>query len=252
MDLKTQKIFDTIYNNDTLKAGIKSAFDEAVQHAGDASFTRFMNAVKAVASDELKGSISRASVSASGTSWRSDIKSEFTGRGRQWFYVSIEDIDPVLDKFDNDGFDTSSYRNDINNAGKAWVRFAGVSGSESNPQLKVEVRINGSKIDHPQNRVNMPYSEDIDRLEDGKTPYALGLEGAKSKPATKKNDNAEKNVVIQEEPDVDIQASQDDDTTNDIVYNAEEVASEIPDTDFDIEAAFSELDELANSIDEDY
>ena len=253
MDLKTQKIFETIENNDNLINAIKDAYDDAVNNAGDASYTRFMNAVKQLASKHINANVSRASLSSESTNWKASIKEEFTGRGRQWFYVSLEDIAPVLDKFDNDGFDTSSYRKDIDNAGKAWVRFAGVSGSESNPQLKVEVRIEGSKIDHPQNRVNMPYSQDIDRLEDGKTPYSLGLEGAKSATVTKNKEKPENNVVIQEDV---VQVTQDDDQqdvmTDDIVYNADSVASEIPDTDFDIDAAFSELDELANSIDEDY
>jgi hypothetical protein len=198
MDNKTQNIFDVISNDSQLIDAIKNAYTQTVTETGDSSYTRFMNAVKHVANSHVKPNVSTSRASSSGSnSWKDDIKSEFTGRGRQWFYVSLDDINPILDKFDSDGFDTSSYRNDINNAGKAWVRFANVSGTESSPQLKVEVRIDGSKIDHPRNRVNMPYKSDIERLEDGKTPFALGLESG-----TKKDNSASTDVQAVKVEDV--------------------------------------------------
>ena len=198
MDSKTQNIFNVINNNTQLVDAIKDSYAQAVAETGDASYTRFMNAVKQVANNHVKPNVStsRASSSAS-NSWKDDIKSQFTGRGRQWFYVSLDDINPILDKFDSDGFDTSNYRNDINNAGKAWVRFASVTGTESAPQLNVEVRIEGSKIDHPRNRVNMSYNNEIERLDDGKTPYALGLESAGNKSITSKTVQQQSDEVEQ-------------------------------------------------------
>lgn len=182
MDTKTQNIFNVINNNENLVNSIIDSYKSALAETGDASYTRFMNAVKQVANTHLKPNVSTSRASSGGTiSWKNDIKQEFTGRGRQWFYVSLEDINPVLDKFDADGFDTTAYRADIANLGKAWVRFASVSGTEISPQIKVEVRINGSKIDHPTNRVNMPYTNNIERLEDGKTPFSLGLESNDNK-----------------------------------------------------------------------
>lgn len=202
MDNKTQNIFDVLNNDTQLIDAIKSSYTQAVTETGDSSYTRFMNAVKQVANNHIKPNVSTSRASSAGSnSWKDDIKSEFTGRGRQWFYVSLDDINPILDSFDKDGFDTASYRNDINNAGKAWVRFANVAGTENAPQLKVEVRIEGSKIDHPQNRVNMPYKNDIDRLEDGKTPFALGLESISKKDVTS-------DIVVQEVKDEEVVETQ--------------------------------------------
>jgi hypothetical protein len=182
MDTKTQNIFNVINNNENLVNSIIESYSSALAETGDSSYTRFMNAVKQVANTHLKPNVSTSRASSGGTiNWKNDIKQEFTGRGRQWFYVSLDDINPVLDKFDADGFDTTAYRADIGNLGKAWVRFASVTGTELSPQIKVEVRINGSKIDHPANRVNMPYTNNIERLEDGKTPFSLGLESSDSK-----------------------------------------------------------------------
>ena len=192
MDTKTQNIFNVINNNENLVNSIMSAYSSALSETGDASYTRFMNAVKQVANTHLKPTVSTSRASSGGSNgWKDNIKAEFSGRGRQWFYVPIEAVSEALNNFDNNGDNTENYRNDIQNEGKAWVRFVAISGSEDQPHLRVEVRINGSREDHPQNRINIPMPDPVERLEDGKTPYALGLEANSKRPERKtKSDNA--------------------------------------------------------------
>ena len=67
----------------------------------------------------------------------------------------------------------------INNAGFAWVRYAGPRLNDGNQAAAFEVRINGSKVDQPDclhymdNDMAMAITQD-DRLLN--TPHALRLE----------------------------------------------------------------------------
>ena len=250
MDNKTQNIFNVLNNNENLIDAIKEAYGLSLAETGDASYTRFMNAIKKVGDFQLKPSVSSSRSNASaGTGWKNEIKQEFTGRGRQWFYVSLEDVNPVLDKFDSDGCDTSAYRADINKLGKAWVRFASVTGSEPSPQIKVEVRINGSKIDHPANRVNMPYDNNIERLEDGKTPFSLGIESNDSKKVKASNSNNEVEEVKNDDTVKNtstVLINNEDETLKEFVNDVKsELESESFDIDDDDDDDLMSLDEMA-------
>jgi hypothetical protein len=109
-------------------------------------------------------------------------KSQFSGRGRQWIYVSLEDINPVLDNLAANGHDVSNYRKLTNDAGKAWVRYSGArTHSEKGYLAAFEIRYQGSKVPQPgafytiSHESAMNISDD-NRLENGKTPHQLGLE----------------------------------------------------------------------------
>lgn len=118
----------------------------------------------------------------SDTDWRKMQKSYFSGRGRVWVYLKTSEILSTIHEYDE--YDMSNYVNCIEKKGKAWVRYLGPGLSKKNRKkiAKFEIRFQGSKV--PQNDVYheichewlLENIDQIERLEDGKTPFNLGLE----------------------------------------------------------------------------
>lgn len=131
-------------------------------------------------------------------SWRSEQKALFSGRGRQWIYVSLDKIDRVLEHYQNDlGKDLSDYRANVSKHGKAWVRYSGprINPATNRPCAAFEIRYQGSKIPQTDTYYAIDHDDCLllteeDRLEDGKTPHQLGLEG--NIQVSKKASNPEK------------------------------------------------------------
>jgi len=117
-------------------------------------------------------------------SWRAEQKALFSGRGRQWIYVSLDKINKVLDHYHNDlGKDLSDYKANVEKHGKAWVRYSGprINPASNKPCAAFEIRYQGSKIPQTDTYYAIDHDEcflltEEDRLEDGKTPHQLGLE----------------------------------------------------------------------------
>ncbi len=82
--------------------------------------------------------------------------------------------------FEKDGEDVGNYRSWIEKAGYAWVRYSGPRGTEDAQELAFEVRIGGSKIDHPKHLVRFT-AQMWDQLGEnrqvlGGTPFGKNLE----------------------------------------------------------------------------
>ena len=83
--------------------------------------------------------------------------------------------------FEKDGEDVSDYTSWINKEGYAWVRYSGPRGIEEAQELAFEVRVGGSKIDHPKHLIR--FTQLIwDQMEEnrsvlGGTPFGMSLEG---------------------------------------------------------------------------
>ena len=192
-------ILTVISENADFIDSLKSACISATEASGDNSFSRLTQAITQVMRNEVKPLISNSKNSSNtrpsqqkDNTWRSIQKSQFSGRGRQWIYVKLEDINPSLDILESSGHDVSNYRKLVNDAGKAWVRYSGArTHTETGSLAAFEIRYQGSKV--PQSSAFYIISHesamnisDSDRLEDGKTPYQLGLEGNNPAPAKKK------------------------------------------------------------------
>lgn len=115
--------------------------------------------------------------------WRSDLKSYF--KGKPWVRVSLEEVEPTLDFFDERREDTSYYRRNIEKAGYAWLRFAGASIKDGKRCAVFEVRIYGVRGQYRMPRhggnVRLYHYIDIEVLGDKikylkDNPYKLGLE----------------------------------------------------------------------------
>ena len=183
-DPNTQAMIDHLSLNEELVTQLRDAFTSTVETTADASYARFVQAMTAIMGDEVKP-LTKALRAAyptkrggSGTdnSWRAELKEHFSGRGRQWVKVALEDIAPSLDDLEIEGHDVENYRKWINDAGYAWVRFSGGRINDDAPAAAFEVRYGGSKIDHPgvYHFMTIDAALEADFLPN--TPFGLRLE----------------------------------------------------------------------------
>ncbi len=157
---------------------------EIYSNCPDASKIRFIQAIE----DQFKANAparGRASGGSSGggTGWRADQKAQFSGRGAKWLMLTGPLMDMVkiqLGIFEKEGDNVENYRRWIEKAGYAWVRYSGPRGTEDAQELAFEVRIGGSKIDHPKHLVRFTAQmwEDLqgDHHVLGGTPFGKNLE----------------------------------------------------------------------------
>ena len=150
----------------------------------DASRIRFIQAIE----DQFKAnSVARARTSSgsssSGSNWRDAQKAEFAGRGAKWIKLTgnlLGQLHNQLEAFAEDGDDTEDYKGWIDSAGFGWVRYSGPRGTEAAQELAFEVRIGGSKIDHPKHLLKITAADWEANSDDhsilGGTPFAAKLE----------------------------------------------------------------------------
>tara|TARA_B100000427_G_scaffold6466_2_gene6025 strand:+ start:101 stop:802 length:702 start_codon:yes stop_codon:yes gene_type:complete len=168
----------TVIDTPETRQFLKDLFQKNLTEGTDkTSVLRFGEALVDILKDEV-GSFRGKRVTTGNTGWRTEIKSMFSGRGRQWIKVGIDKVLPRLDKFDEDGINTSDYRKWIENHGYAWIRFNGPRINDGVNCGGFEIRTSGSKIDHPKQLCYIPMellSEDkIERLSG--TPHSMSLE----------------------------------------------------------------------------
>ena len=150
----------------------------------DASRIRFIQAIE----DQFKAnSQARARTSSgsggTGSGWRDLQKAEFSGRGAKWIKIEgrlLRHLNEHLDDWAESGDDVEDYRRWIEAAGFGWIRYSGPRGTEAEPQLAFEVRIGGSKIDHPKHLLKFSqllWDQQADnRSSLGGTPFSMQLE----------------------------------------------------------------------------
>ena len=184
-DPNTQAMIDHLAANEALVAQLRDAFNTTVEETGDASYARFTQAITAIMSDEVKPltkalrasyPIKRGGGGGTDNAWRAELKDHFSGRGRQWVKVALDDIAATLDDLEIEGHDVENYRKWVNNAGYAWVRFSGGRLNDDAPAAAFEVRYGGSKIDHPGVYHYMTLDAALEAEFLPNTPYGLRLE----------------------------------------------------------------------------
>ena len=174
---KIAAIIDTPETREFLKA----LFNKNLLEGEDkTSVLRFTEALADIVRDEVGFFRGKRPTAAAGNNnaWRSTLKALFSGRGRQWIFVSLQEIKPTLIRLEGMGVDTSQYQNWITNEGKAWVRFSGPRIYNGKNSAAFEVRTLGSRIDHPKQLHYIDAEEikeeNLDRLV--ATPWAMGKE----------------------------------------------------------------------------
>tara|TARA_B000000557_G_scaffold222954_1_gene191940 strand:+ start:186 stop:1013 length:828 start_codon:yes stop_codon:yes gene_type:complete len=154
-------------------------FKMYVEETGNGNFTSFKKHMDELMKEHIKPLTFRSQLSASdGESPRAMQKAMFKGRGKQWIFVSHEDIVPTLDALKAQGIDTEDYETHIARLGQAWIRYNGPRVVDGKLVGAFEVRTQGSKIDHPKqlHYIDNDLLGDVVRLPDGATPHSLKLE----------------------------------------------------------------------------
>ena len=154
---------------------IQQLFQEFINDGGEPKVTSFKRHLDKLINQEIKGLCGRSAKTGLVNDWRSEVKARFSGRGAKWVKVSVDDILPTLEGFD----DTADYLGWIQSAGFAWIRFAGPRVANGSHCAAFEVRTGGSTIDHPKQLHYIPVQlldEKIEAL--NSTPHAMRLEVA--------------------------------------------------------------------------
>jgi len=154
---------------------IQQLFQEFIKDGGEPKVTSFKRHLDKLINQEIKSLCSRSAKTGLVDDWRSEVKARFSGRGAKWVKVSVDDILPTLEGFD----DTADYLGWIQSAGFAWIRFAGPRVANGSHCAAFEVRTGGSTIDHPKQLHYIPVQlldEKIEAL--NSTPHAMRLEVA--------------------------------------------------------------------------
>ncbi len=154
-------------------------FKMHVDETGNGNFTSFKKHMDKLMKEHIKPLTSRSNLAAAdGSNPRAAQKAMFKGRGKQWIFVSHEDIAPTLDALKAQGIDTEDYETHIARLGQAWIRYNGPRVVDGKLVGAFEVRTQGSKIDHPKqlHYIDNDLLGDVVRLPDGATPHSLKLE----------------------------------------------------------------------------
>ena len=183
MKVRNPIINDHLVSSDSFEA-MMAAMVEIYNTCPDASRIRFIQSIE----DQFKANSQARARTSSGSSstgsgWRDLQKAEFSGRGAKWIKITgtlLDLLNMQLNMFEADGEDVEDYRSWINKAGFGWVRYSGPRGTEAEQMLAFEVRISGSKIDHPKHLLKITVGDWEANSDDhsvlGGTPFAAKLE----------------------------------------------------------------------------
>ena len=170
---------------------IEQLFQQFIDNGGEPKVTSFKRHLDQLINADIKPLCGRSAKTGLVDDWRSEVKSRFSGRGAKWVSVSLEEIAPTLETY---GHDVVEYRNWIDKAGYAWIRFTGPRVANGVKSAAFEVRTGGSTIDHPKQLHYIALHELDDKISQlAATPHAMRLEERASTPVV------EEEVEVKEE-----------------------------------------------------
>ena len=152
---------------------IQQLFQSFIDNGGEPKVTSFKRHLDQLINSEIKPLCGRSAKTGLVDDWRSEVKARFSGRGAKWVKVSIDEVLPALENFD----DVTDYMGWIQSAGFAWIRFAGPRVANGSNCAAFEVRTGGSTIDHPKQLHYIAVHDLDDKIEAlNSTPHAMKLE----------------------------------------------------------------------------
>ena len=167
---------------------IRGLFNNFIEAGGDPKVTEFKKHLDDLVAVFVKPLCGRSSKTGLVDDWRSEVKERFGGRGSKWVKVTLEEIIPTLERFE----DVGDYMGWIQNAGFAWIRFAGPRVANGKNCVGFEVRTGGSTIDHPKQLHYIPVQLLDEKIEPlGSTPHAMKLEEVATTPVVEEEDDVE-------------------------------------------------------------
>ena len=202
---------------------IQQLFQSFIDNGGEPKVTSFKRHLDQLINQEIKPLCGRSGKTGLVDDWRSEVKARFSGRGAKWVMVSLEEIASTLEGFDL--ADCIDYRHWIDQAGYAWIRFAGPRVANGVKSAAFEVRTGGSTIDHPKQLHYIALHDLDDKIKPlPATPHAMRLELA-----TTRN--------VDDEAPVEIEASNDEvveveEPYEDMMGDIEDLMNDEDDLDF--------------------
>ena len=176
---------------------IQQLFQSFVDNGGEPKVTSFKRHLDQLINQEIKPLCGRSAKTGLVDDWRSEVKARFSGRGAKWVKVSIEEIASTLEGFDL--ADCIDYRYWIDQAGYAWIRFAGPRIANGVKSAAFEVRTGGSTIDHPKQLHYIAIHDLDDKIEQlPSTPHAMRLELATTRDAKVEVEHVEVDEVVED------------------------------------------------------
>ena len=178
-------------------------FQSFLSNGGAPKVTSFKKHLDQLINANVKPLCVRSGKTADGNDWRSELKSQFGGRGQKWVFIALSEIESTLIKFETAGIDCTDYRQLTKDHGKAWIRFSGGRINDNLKSAAFEVRINGSKLDHPK-QLHYISMDNLDIIETMiGTPNSLKLE-AIAKPEETTDEVANEEVATEIEVAVEL------------------------------------------------
>ena len=189
-----------ISSEETVMSNIQNIFQAFVDNGGEPKVTAFKRHLDQLINSDIKPLCTRSGKSADGNDWRSEVKAKFGGRGMKWVFVSLENIQPTLASFGEQGIVTEDYIKFIEDHGQAWIRFSGPRIDNGVKAAAFEVRTGGSTLDHPKQLHYIPLHDLDDAISFiNTTPHSLKLEEV-----AKPQEAEEVEVVIPEDDQLEI------------------------------------------------
>lgn len=149
--------------------------------------------------------------------FKKDIQQRYKGRGNTWVKITkgTEAYDLFEAKLNSiDNIENFDYYKHVKREGYGWVRFSKVTGNNSEPFETFELRYKGSKLDHADCILTVPYSLSKDMPLLGNTPVKLQIE-------TEPNNRKVKEVsFVKKNPSLDAEENMFQDT-NEVDVNIE-------------------------------
>ena len=190
-------------NNMETQTTIQQLFQSFIDNGGEPKVTSFKRHLDKLINSDIKPLCGRSSKAGVIDDWRSEVKSRFSGRGAKWVKVSLEEIASTLEGFDL--ADCVDYRHWIDQAGYAWIRFAGPRVANGVKCAAFEVRTGGSTIDHPKQLHYISLQELDDKISPlPATPHAMRIELATTRDVESEEPvevKVETNEVVEVEED---------------------------------------------------
>ena len=157
------------------------AINNAIQEMEEKNLNCNVTLLKRIVNEAIDGSLNRSHSSLS------SVIADFSGRGRAWAKVKVDENNPVWKNIksvlleemncstsNSDMYEKCSGMIDLfENTGIAWMRFAGVNNKSN--VIRFQLRIWGSKLeDHIKIRIDSDHYKYISNLEG--VPHSLNLE----------------------------------------------------------------------------
>ena len=157
---------------------IVQLFEKYLNAGGEPKITSFRKHIDLLIKTDLKGKFTRSRSSSVDSSWRSELKEKFSGRGKKWVIVPLSEVSSTISQLEANGVDCNDYKTFTEAQGAAWIRFSGPRLDPNGKQAAAfEVRTEGSTIDHPNQLhfITLDVLDEVIRPMEG-TPHSLKFE----------------------------------------------------------------------------